>query len=249
MTQVEERLAQLLNLAAPTSDGIAFDDVARRVRRRRTVMWSGIATATTVAAVVATVSLAGVFDTGRSSRLEQASPPVTSPSVDMSGAVPWLDTSASPYPPPTAASPTPSAAADARACTANDVTASLTDRDGAGGHSIMYVRFRNTSQSTCMLKGYPQVAATEPGLPAVAGTNGSFFPSPGTANMPPGQDTFLGLETDTNCPARPDGSGGKPPYHHISIHLPGGGTVLLDKPSTGFDVTCGLRLTEFFVQS
>lgn len=246
--RVEERLAELLDLAAPRSEGVAFDDVARRVRRRRMAMSSGIATAATLAVVVAAVSLTGAFEAGRSLRPDRSSQPATRPSVDLSGAAPSMDTRPLPDQPPTSgASSTP--ATDARPCTANDVAASFTDRNGAGGHSIVYVRFRNTSRSACLLKGYPRVTATEPGLPAVAGTDGSFFPTAGTANMSPGQDTLLGLETDTMCPARPDGGSGKPPYHHITIHLPGGGVVRLDEPSQGFDVTCGLRLTEFFVQS
>ena len=37
------------------------------------------------------------------------------------------------------------------------------------------------------VNGYPHVLATEPVLPTVAGTAGSFFPVPGTANMLPGR--------------------------------------------------------------
>ncbi len=241
MTGVEKQLTELLHSAVPASGGVAFEDVARRVRRRRTAGWSVAGSAAAVAAVAVTVSLIGASG-GR-----HTSQPATALSVDLAGAVPWIDAPAQPYQPPTVSPPAPPAT-DARPCTADDVAASFAGRDGAGGHLIHYVRFGNASGSTCVLKGYPHVTATEPGLPDVAGTNGSFFPTAGTANMAPGQHTFLGLQTDTYCTARPGGGGGGPLYHHIHIVLPGGGTVSLDQPAEGFDVTCGLHLTEFFVQ-
>jgi hypothetical protein len=232
VTRIEERLAALLRSAAPTSPGVPFEDVAARVRQRRKVRWSVAGSVVTVAAVAVGVSLAGVSGGGRTSR------PATTVSVDLAGSIPWIGAPAQPYRPPT----------DARPCTANDVAASFADGNGAGGHLVIYVSFRNTSQSTCVLKGYPRVTATEPGLPDVTGTNGSFFPSGDTANMPPGHHTLLGLETDSYCAARPGGGGGGQPYHHIDILLPGGGTVSLDRASNGFDVTCGLHLSTFFVQ-
>ncbi len=64
--------------------------------------------------------------------------------------------------------------------------------------------------------------------------------------MAPGAYTLLGLETDTYCTARPGGGGGEPLYHHVAIVLPGGGTVALERPD-GFDITCGLHLTQFSV--
>jgi hypothetical protein len=184
--------------------------------------------------------------TGCASR---AAPPETAGSthrgVNPAGAIPWIHTpTKQPRPSP---SPLPRPRpTDARPCRANDVAANFDGSNGAGGHAIVYVTFRNISASTCMLNGYPKVTATEPGLPDVAGTDGSFFESDGTANMVPGQNTLLGLETDTYCAARPGGGGGGPRYHHLALALPGGGTVSLDR-TDGFDVTCGLHLTEFFV--
>jgi hypothetical protein len=169
--------------------------------------------------------------------------------VSLSGTIPWIDTAAPPFQTPTA-SPAPLPATDARPCRADDVTANFGGGNGAGGHLITYVQFRNVSQTTCVLKGYPDVTASEPGLPDVAGTNGSFFQGPRdvTANMPPGQQTLLGLETDTYCDARPGGGGGNPAYHHVTISLPGGGGIVsLDRQPGGFDVTCGLHLTRFAV--
>jgi hypothetical protein len=170
-------------------------------------------------------------------------------SVNLSGTIPWIDTAAPPFQTPTP-SPAPLPATDARPCRADDVTVNFGGVDGAGGHLITYVRFRNVSQTTCVLKGYPDVTASGPGLPDVAGTNGSFFQGPWavTANMAAGQQTFLGLETDTYCDARPGGGGDNPAYHHVTISLPGGGgLVSLDRQPAGFDLTCGLHLTRYYV--
>jgi hypothetical protein len=119
--------------------------------------------------------------------------------------------------------------------------------NGAGGHIVYYVRFRNVSTSTCLLAGYPKVVATAPGRAPVLGTPGSFFDGGHPANMAPGGVTLLGLETDTYCAARPDGGGGSPSSRRFSIALRGGGWTSVRSPTAGgLDLTCGLRLTQFF---
>jgi hypothetical protein len=241
VTRVEDRLAELLHSAVPPSHGVAFDDVRRRVRRRRAVGWPLATAAAAAAVVVAVVSVAGNSGSGR------PEPVTTPPSVNLAGTVPWVDHVAAPYRAP-AVPQSPSPGTHARACTAGDVTASLADGGAAGGHVERYVRFRNTSPSTCVLKGYPRVTASQPGQPSVAGTDGSFFPSFSTANMRPGQDTYLGVETDTYCAARPGGGSPGPLYHRLDVTLPGGGTVTVTDAANGFDVSCGLHLTRFFVQ-
>jgi hypothetical protein len=168
-------------------------------------------------------------------------------SVNLAGVVRWNNQPAPRYRPPTPPPPHVPVGG-ARACTAGDVTASLGARTGAGGHVVRYVRFGKTSRSTCLLQGYPHVTATEPGLPEVTATDGSFFSTPGSANMRPGNITLLGLETDTYCPARHGGGPLGPAYHDLDITLPDAGSVAMTVPrSGGFDVTCGLRLTRFFV--
>lgn len=241
MTRVEDRLAELLHSAVPQSQGVAIGDVKRRVRQRRAVQWSLAASAATAAVVVAAVSVMVTSDSGRPERV------TATPSVNLAGTVPWVDKSSPPYQAPAAPSPS-TPATNARACTARDVAAGFADGNGAGGHSVRYVRFRNTSTSTCVLKGYPHVTASEPGHPSVAGTDGSFFPTGSTENMSPGRDTYLGVETDTYCAARPGGGPSGPAYHRLDITLPGGGTITVHDPSIGFDVACGLHLTRFFVQ-
>ncbi len=118
MTGVEKRLTELLHAAAPASGGVAFEDVARRVRHRRSVRWSVVGSAATVAAVAVTVSLIGASGGGQSSR------PATGPAVDLAGAVPWIDAPAQPYRPPTVSPPAPPAT-DVAACPARDRRAAL----------------------------------------------------------------------------------------------------------------------------
>jgi hypothetical protein len=236
VTRVEQRVAELLKSVTPTFDAVAVEDVARRVRRQRSVRWSVVGSV----AAVAAVAVAGALAENAGHRSHSPTP-----SVDLSGTIPWVDAPARPYQPPTVSSTPPPS--DARPCTAADVAARFGAGSGAGGHLETLVVFRNIGTSTCVLKGYPQVVATEPGLPDVAATDGSFFSGGSTANMQRGQQTLLGLETDTYCAARPGGGGGGRSYHHLDITLPGGGTVSLDR-AAGFDLTCGLHLTKFFVQ-
>jgi len=241
VTQVKHRLAELLRSAAPRWSLVAFEEIAGRVHRRRAMRKSLAASTGAVALVLIAASVtAGAGDPP--SRL------TTRYSVDLTHTIPWVDTPPLPYQALTA-SPTPPPATDARPCTAADVTARFADGNGATGHMVNSIAFRNISRLTCVLKGYPRVTATEPGQLAFNGTDGSYFPAIyGTANMPPGHDTLLGVETDTHCSANPEGLGpGGPRYRHLTIALPGGGTVRLDRASTGFDVRCGLHLTQFYV--
>lgn len=166
-------------------------------------------------------------------------------SLSLAGVIGWIDAPTDPPPVP-GPPPPPPRPVDARPCAAQDVAARVDGPNGAGGHSVRYLRFRNISSSTCVLKGYPRVTASEPGLLDVIGTDGSFFSYGDTANLLPGQDAQLGVETDTYCAARPGGGQPGPLYHHLQIEPPGGGRVALDQLD-GFDPKCGLHLTKFFV--
>ena len=239
MARLEDRVSELLHSATPPLPGVEPEDVTRQVRRRRTVAWSAAAVAA-VAAVVVGVAFFGTSDAG----------PAPGPVVNHSlrGAVPWIDQPASPYEPP----PTPrpaKPATDARPCTASDVAARFLPRgDGATGHMLIQMRFRNISSSTCVLRGYPtQVVASQPGLPDVTAQQRSYFPNQPTANLAPDRTAFLGLETDSMCAVRPAGGPAGPPYHHVSVSVPGGGTVAVTRHSQPLDLTCGLRMTKFFV--
>lgn len=237
MTRVEERLSELLHSAAPSLPGVELEEVERRVRHRRTVAWSaaGVAAA---AAVTAGVVFVSTTDGGSS--------PAPVVNHSLRGAVPWIDQPAPRYqpPPPSRATPPPT---DARPCRAGDVAARFLPRgDGAGGHLFIQVRFRNVSGSTCVLKGYPtRVVAYQAGLPDITALKGSFFPNQPTENIAPGHTAFLGLETDSECAARPGGGPAGPPYHHVRVSL-SGGTVAVTRHEP-LDLGCGLRMTAFFV--
>lgn len=137
--------------------------------------------------------------------------------------------------------------ANAPPCARDDVSASFDGHNGATGHEIDYIRFRNVGRSTCLLAGYPHVVASQSGRPAVTATDGSYFPDGHAANLHPGGAAMLGVETDSDCAARPGDAGGGEIYKHLAITLPSGGTVSLTMPrSDELDVTCGLHLTHFF---
>lgn len=245
MTQDEQQVAGLLRAAVPPLSPVPFDDVARRVRRRRTRVHLAVAAvAVAVGGVIAATTL--VLSAGPRVQPAHPSPSLgPTPGVDLAGAVPWLPLPVSSLP-EQKTTPGPHPPTDARPCTATDVSASIAEAgNGAGGHYQVLVTFRNTSASSCLLKGYPTyVTATAPGLPSVRGINGSWFPSFGTANMDPGKVTYLSVETDSECASRPAGGPTGPPYHHLIIGFPGGGSVPVDR-ANGLDLTCGLRLTQF----
>lgn len=240
MASVEDRVGQLLQAAVPPSDGVAFEDVVRRVRRRRNARWSvaGLVAVVGAAAGVVLLTVPG----------EHRSNGLTADGVDLTGTVPWADLPVQPYIAPSA-SPTSAPATDARACTAADLQPSLGEAGAATGHYAVTVRFRNVGATTCLLAGTPQATATSPGRPDVRSTGSAFIVAPGpSANMPPGGETLMFLELDNLCAARPDGAGGLAPYQHVDIAIPGGGSVGLDSGTSGFDVTCGLQVSSFYVE-
>lgn len=160
--------------------------------------------------------------------------------------VPWIAAAPPPYAPAATSTP-PALPAKARPCQSIDVSANVGSGNGAGGHSVTYIRFRNVGYSPCLLIGYPGVTAIERGRPDVVGTRGSFFTSGRPADMPPRTGiTLLGLESDSYCAARSGGGGGGDDYSHFTVTLPGGDTVRLAVPGRGLDLTCGLHLTQFF---
>lgn len=137
--------------------------------------------------------------------------------------------------------------ATARPCSAADLRAFADGGNGAGGHTEFTLGLRNVGQSTCLLKGYPRVVATEPGRKPVVATDGGFMVGrerPG--NMPPGGVTRLNLETDQDCTARYAKPGQYPTrvYHTVTVSVPGGGQVSIHRP---FDVLCGLFTGQFGV--
>lgn len=230
----ENQLRGLLREAAMSETRFhQFDLLLHRARRaRRLRQWGAAATA--AVAVVGALFAPSLLADRRDAPVDQR-PPISP------AAVPWTDA-----PPPPVASPEPSSppAANAPACSANDVAARPGESSGAGGHLLTQIVFRNVSDDECLLDGYPVVTASDAGRQDVVATNGSFFPNPPTGDLEPGDTAILGLETDTYCPARPDGGGGLAPYSRVSVELPGGGAVSL---RMDLDVTCGVGITKFGV--
>jgi hypothetical protein len=142
---------------------------------------------------------------------------------------------------PTTAAPTP-------ACTARDVSARFDGDNGAGGHLLHYVRFRNTSPAPCVLRGYPHVVASAPGRPDVTGSNGGSFRNGRSPDLAPGDEALLAMVTATYCDRRPGGGGPRSPYRRFTITLPGGGTVTVRQSGAdALDLTCGMQVTTFWV--
>ncbi len=170
--------------------------------------------------------------------------PLISP-VSERGAVPWVDLPGRFFMP----SPLPAhwRPANARPCTAAQVRVSPNGRNGAGGHLFEYYAFRNVSRTTCILRGYPHVVATEPGKPGMTATHSRWFADEErSGNMRPGGVTGLSIETDFNCPARYAHPNEHPTliYHTVTINIPGGGQVVINQ---AFDVLCGLSTGRFAV--
>jgi hypothetical protein len=133
----------------------------------------------------------------------------------------------------------PSTVAHASPCTAADLTAAPGSSGAAAGHTVQWIQLTNTGTTACLLTGYAQVTATEPGLPDLTAVDGSYFETSGAGTAQPGESGTVGVSTDSVCP-RPLGP--TTVYHHLDLALPGGGTVSVDLPD-GFDAACGLRVT------
>lgn len=178
--------------------------------------------------------------------LARARPPSQSiRPVSERGAVPWVDLPGRAFKPsPLPARPLP---ANAPPCTAAQVRVTADGGNGATGHSFAYFAFRNVSKTTCVLRGYPAVVASEPGKPDVTAAHSDWSgPDQRSANMRPGGITTLSIETDRDCPARYANPGTYPTlvYHTTTITIPGGGHVIIQHP---FDVLCGLFTGKFAV--
>ena len=197
------------------------------------------------AGLVATIGVAGCGSTVAS--LARAGPPSPSISpVSERGAVPWVDQPGQffmPSPLPVHYRP-----ANAPPCTAAQVRVSPAGRNGATGYLFWYLSFRNVGGATCILRGYPQVVASEPGMPDVTATHNNrfirmFAKDERSGNMRPGTVTGLTLVTSDNCQA---GATGKTlTYHTVTVTIPAGGQFVVNG---AFGVQCGLFAGRFAVR-
>lgn len=172
------------------------------------------------------------------------SPPVSP--VSERGAVPWVNQPGQffePSPLPVRYRP-----ANAPPCTAAQVRVSPDGSNGATGFLLWYFTFRNVSGTTCVLRGYPHVVASEPGMPDVSATHNSpfirmFAEDERPGNMRPGGVTMLSLVTSDNCMA--GATGRTLIYHTVTITIPGGGQAVV---SGAFGMQCGLSTGRFAVR-
>jgi uncharacterized protein DUF4232 len=161
--------------------------------------------------------------------------------------VPWVDRPGTMFVP--SPIPTRPPKTDARPCTAADIRVRPDGGNGGGGHQYSTFAFRNISSSSCLLKGFPRVVASEPGRQDVVASDGGFFVGhfEVTADMAPGQVTYLSIETETDCTARYTTPNTWPTliYHTVTVDIPGGGDVQLHFAGTSLDVLCGLFTGRF----
>lgn len=183
----------------------------------------------TAALLVAVVAVVSVGDRGSSGDAPAVTQPTTT-SVELAFDVPWVDR---PYPQyPITTLPR----ADARPCTGNDVSISQGDSEVGGSTLVTGYEVTNKSETTCTLGGYPEVVATEPGLPSVAALRSGVNASQPPANLAPGDVGVLVIYTgrcdysvSTSTPART--------YHRLVVTMPGGGRALVDAT---VNLACGV---------
>src|SRR3954468_18297602 len=159
--------------------------------------WVPLAAAAAVGILVAGIALAGsTLVRSSGAPAHPVTPPTSSP---LAYDVPWVDR---PVPPNGGLSPLPASPppADAPACRADQLTtehagSQITQDDGIS------IAFKNTSHSTCLLAGAPNVTATGPGLsPYRVPTNGPKAPADAPSwNMSPGETTSLWVANPRAC--------------------------------------------------
>jgi hypothetical protein len=181
-------------------------------------------------------------------------PSINSSVIVPAGAVPWADLPAGKYLTPTPF-PTP-AAEPAPRCSLSGLTEEPASGGGATGNDEDFFTFRNDTSRACLTGGYPRVVLTEAGQHAVVPSPGGFWDQHfAPADLLPGATAGFFVGFTYACE-----TGYEPPlYEHISITLPGGGTLHQTlgtqpdprKPQTGpllgvFGL-CGVSVTELAV--
>ena len=202
--------------------------------------------AATAGLVIAILTAGCGSKVGTAARAGPPSPSISP--VAERGAVPWVDQPGrffKPQPLPVHYRP-----ANAPPCTAAQVRVSPAGRNGAGGYLFWYFAFRNVSGTTCVLRGYPYVVASEPGKPDITATHNSrffrtFAKDERSGNMRPGGVTELSLVTNDFCPASNSSANAQRIYHIITVGIPGGGQAVV---SGAFDLQCGLFTGRFTVR-
>lgn len=170
------------------------------------------------------------------------------PNSNNGGSVPWINTSASsvllnslkprslpPVPPETSAAP----------CLARNLSVSSVHPVGATQNDGVMVTFRNAGSSSCLLRGTPQVDASEKGQRTV-GAAREALPNYGeVANTAPGATVDVEVDVPATCRADPGGSNkGWATYHDLTVTFPSGSTKSISGVNLSFP--CGMFTTPFF---
>ena len=213
--------------------------VQRRGRARRRYRFALAAAGGVI--VVAGLGLSRTFTSAGTRHVRVVGPTdVPSPGLDIpSDAVPWADRPPGPdYSPPPPSTTLPPASS--QPCSASQVKAIPTGRNGASGHIMYGYQLTNISSRTCLLAGYPGVVATEPGHASVAASQGTYVPDTGPpGDVAPGASSDLTIEVVSSC----DAPSTFTTYHHVVVTLPGGGDIVLSGLS--LTLACGLHVGAF----
>jgi hypothetical protein len=204
------------------------------------MLLAGCGSTTTVAEAT------GQHDSGVGSDATGGMPATPGPDSSAAYDVAWVDRPApTPYVP--SAAPVPPPPTDSPPCRADQVSARYADGAGAAGNVVFRLEFSNLGPQACLLRGVPRVVATQPGLPQRVATPGNYELLQGglPGDMAPGGHTDLALDYGTACDTTPQAGTA---YHHLSVTLPGGGTVPVTVPGgrPAFDPTCGFEVGHFY---
>jgi hypothetical protein len=197
--QFERQLAQLAGSAGQAAQPMPAGSIRRRAQRRT----AGRA----VAAGLLTLGVLGGVGFGVVHQMAHGSAPLSTPpsgAASGSPSAPTADPSLSPVP----GQPVPSGSGDVSSaqiakCTVDRLTITAGGHDAASGHRGFILVFRNTSTTTCRIKGYPGVDAIngkgqlmEHARRTLSGYEGGLAPggSPQTVSLAPGQSASALVE-------------------------------------------------------
>lgn len=152
--------------------------------------------------------------------------------------VPWVAAPPPPYvtptPLPTAPPPT-----DAPPCRSAHLSLAYVGENGAGGHVLIAIAFKNTGAAPCLLSGVPRVVAAAPGRATVVAGPGGMPPWGWVADIAPGASAAVQLDVPDDCGS---GGGHSVEYPGVVVYLPAGGAKTVKVP--GLALTCGMSASQ-----
>ena len=219
---------------------------------RRSLGWlNGASVVSVVGLTVACVACGGVRSGGPGgSSTATASAAAPRDPVIPAGAVPWAALPVQPYQAATVPAATVVAAPP---CRLQDLAEQPLDSGGAVGNRAVFFEFANHGGTPCLTGGYPHVVVTEPGQPSITARAGGFWDMHAApAALNPGGTARFSIGYSQSC----ETGNAPPPYEHVSVTLPGGGTFTETLSGTkppysqvplGIFVQCGVTVSEFAI--